>query len=223
MSLGSGIFLSTLIIVVFMTFRYIGERSNLKKILKNLAIWVSGGICAIALLIWGYDYYQNFPAKQTTYYGISIGMSKPDVGYVMGEATQVGEMSKDPKFKGWYMITNPKEIPGGKNIFNYDHWEYGPSDFEPRIDVNFDQKTQKVIEISCYSRYDKGNCESILGISTGTSEENIVEKLGKPNKEKIYGPNGGLTKTLLYQHLNLKLHLEKKAVYSLMITTSEDI
>lgn len=211
MSLGEGIFLSTLLVVSFILFRWIWARWGLKKI----AIGVASSICGITLAIWGYIYYENFPRAQENYYGISIGMSKPEVLYVMGEATNVGEPFEDPVLAGWISLTKTNEISTGKSTADYDHWDYYRNDNIVRIDVTFDSASKKVKAIHCFSG--KGYCQSVLGISTGTSEESVVNRLGKPAMEEIEGGR----KTMLYSDLNLKLHLEKKAVYSLTVLTTQ--
>lgn len=223
MTLGLGIFLSTLLVVSFLLFRSVGERWEIKKILnniaitilKNLAIWMVSSICGIALVIWGINYYINLPTKQTSYNGISLRMSKPEVRLAMGEPTNVGEI--DAKLGGVAIhVTKASETPSGKSITKYDFWSYDINDEKVSINVTFDSALKNVKEISCYSVTDY--CQPILGISTGTSEESVVDKLGKPTKEKV----DGAIKSMIYSNLNLKFRLENKAVYMLTVTTSEN-
>jgi hypothetical protein len=66
--------------------------------------------------------------------------------------------------------------------------------------------------MGCHSR--KGYCRTLAGISTGASEEDVIERLGKPSKEDL---SGGVER-LYYKDLHIAFHLEKKHVYMLLLT-----
>ncbi len=221
MTFGLGIFLSTLLILGFLQFRSVRKRKDLTKTLSNIAlkilnnwgVWLVASICGIAMGIFGFNYYNNLPTKQTSYDGISLRMSKPEVRLAMGEPTNVGEI--DPRLGGVAInITKASETPLGRSITKYDYWSYDISDNKATIGITFDSDFKNVKEISCYSLVD--SCQPILGIHTRTSEESIVDKLGKPTKEMTEGA----MKSMLYSDLNLKFRLENNAVYMLIVTTS---
>lgn len=226
MSLGLSIFLSTLIVVGFLSFRRMGwEDWYLRKIVKRAVIWMLGSLLLIALVTWGYRYYESRPTKQTTYYGVSLGNSQEEVQYVMGQPSSVGEKDKDPIFAGTFFewafnSTRTGKIPANKKIFDYDEWSYDLGDNDPRIhiDIVFAPDSKRVKEIDCFSS-DKTYCQPILGISTGTSEEAVVKKLGKATKESLeFG-----VKTMLYCDLNIKIYLEKKAIIKIAVASPADL
>ena len=198
MTLGLAIFLSTLLIIGFLQFRSARKSMELKKIFNNIAlkilnnwgIWMVVIICGIALVIWGFNYYNNLPTKQTSYNGISLRMSKPEVRLAMGEPTNVGEI--DSMLGEVVNIAKASKTPSGRSIVKYDYWSYEINDNKATIGVTFDSDFKNVKEISCYSAVD--SCQPILGISTRTSEESIVDKLGKPTKEITEGA----IKSMLY-------------------------
>lgn len=213
MSLGLGIFLSTLLISGVLLYRWYGDQWGIKRKLKLVAIWSTVIFLFVALVTWGYKAYENFPRKQNKYYDLSLGMSKDSVKYVMGIPLNVLEESKDPKFSGWKTDIEVSKIPDNKSINDYKYWSYDLGEGQPRIDVDFEAGTGKVKSIGCYSG--RGFCQSILGIYTGTGEDDVLEKLGKPTSETIEG----VTKTMVYERFGIKLHLEKKKVYMLIVLT----
>jgi len=134
----------------------------------------------------------------------------------MGEPTLVEEPDKDPKMVGWMSFMKTSEIPAGKSIDDYDHWSYEYGTKRASLNVAFDSNSKKAKEISCDSRNTDEPCQAIFNISTGTSEEGVIEKLGRPSKEHIQ--NG--IKTMIYSDLNLQLFLQKKVVFMLKVKSA---
>jgi len=82
-----------------------------------------------------------------------------------------------------------------------------------QIDVTFNPEKTAVIVIECYSDDRLGRCPSIAGISDGASEQEVVRKLGKPERSSIEG----VTKSLYYSAVGVRLVLSKERVYMLGI------
>ena len=94
-------------------------------------------------------------------------------------------------------------------------WSYPGSD--RRIDVKFDKATKVVTSIGCYVDPLSGNfglC-AVNGISSGISEEQVIERLGQPTRSSIDA--GSNVKTLEYDKFNMTLHLQKRAVYFILV------
>ena len=67
--------------------------------------------------------------------------------------------------------------------------------------------------IQCYSGDKAARCPSIEGITDGASEKEVVHTLGKPSAFKFEG----VTKSLQYSGLGVRLILEKEKVYLLEV------
>jgi hypothetical protein len=74
-------------------------------------------------------------------------------------------------------------------------------------------KSITVITIECYSNDRLRRCPSVAGVSDGDSEQRVIRKLGAPDASRITG----VTKSLNYRTLGLRLILTKEQVYGLAI------
>jgi len=97
--------------------------------------------------------------------------------------------------------------------------EHGRRNFQ-RLDVSFSPKTKKLTKILCYTNSDQeiyGAC-GVLGITTGMSEDDVINRLGKPEREKIEG----VSKTIDYPNLNVTMYLTQRKVYMLIVRSFGD-
>ncbi len=181
---------------------------ELEKDLKRAIIGIVTLCIIIGSSVWIYFLYVNHITPQIFYYDIKLGMSKAEVLYIKGIPNSVLDEAKDKKLKGFKLIIPTKEIEKNKTFRDFNYWEYELSSYRSEdITISFDQSTGKVIKISCYSN--GYSCTSILGIYTGTLEEKIIDKLGKPENSELTGIN----KKLSYPSINLFFYLEKQKVY----------
>ncbi len=158
----------------------------------------------VGLATWGYVRFENRLTKQLEYYDLKLGMTKNDVTYVKGIPDYV---QPDADKDGWQLVIQTKEIEKGKSIKDFDTWSYHVSEGE-RLDIDFDKSGRGIITIGCFA-HRNGSCRPILGISTGRTEEEVIERFGQPDKEKV----DGVTKNMVYTNLNLSMYLERKKVY----------
>jgi hypothetical protein len=99
MSLGLGIFLSTLVLAVVILYGLTKDRWGWRRILKRTALT----LLALAAIIGGVYFWNQLPVPQTEYAGIRIGMTPDEVMYIKGfPPTVFGELSNDGEGKGWH-------------------------------------------------------------------------------------------------------------------------
>ncbi len=212
MSLGLGIFLSTLVLSTILLYRWTQDRWNWRKGLIRLGV-VTSAIAAVGVgSIYTYDRYQNRLTRATGYYDLTLGMSKDEVYYVKGQPTEVHERpAKGDAFEGSWLVIYVNAIPKGKTPKDYISWAYSlDTTSGDRLDIEFFDR-DRVSRIACYTT--TGFCRSILGIASGDTEESVKDRLGKPDREEL----SGVTKRLRYSSLNLSLYLVKKKVYMLVV------
>lgn len=105
MTLGTGIFLSTLIVSILLLYKWTRERWNWARGFKRFFVFLVAISAITGLGFWGYDAYKNHVVKQTEYEGVKLGMSKDEVLYVKGEPDQLlTPIDYDP-------------FSGGRNLF----------------------------------------------------------------------------------------------------------
>ena len=157
-----------------------------------------------------------------SYYDVRIGASKKEVGYRLGYPASVqGPYRPDPSHKNWQLsdelkVTSngdlegqPSEPPGGSALKQFDEWHY---DFRPdRVTVDFDPETKMATSVLCeeWQKDRKSKCKPILGITVGSTEEDVVSKLGPPAKQDITE----VFKSMSYPEEGIELMLTKGRVY----------
>ena len=182
-----------------------------------------GIIVSVLIGINALDAYNNRPQKITSFESISLGASMAEVAYALGEPSYVLE-NKDIKWddgtvsKGAWMQVNKQEVKKHKDGYKgYFRWDYQSSN--RKVDVHFDKGTKVVTSIGCYvnsKAATHGPCQ-VNGISVGSSEGEVTERLGQPTRSTIDANSN--VKTLEYDNWNMKVLLEKRAVYYIVVHT----
>lgn len=171
-----------------------------------------------------YFFASQLPKKISTYEGISLGESKDSVFYALGPPTDVlfppEDINSSEFWKRSSRVANKKEISEARNgVKSFNLWAFKRK--ETRLDVDFDNE-DRVISIGCYYDLDKnewlttGACKA-NGIQLLDQEEQVKERLGSPDSEKIED----VTKTVIYKNLNMKLYFSRKILYFITITHSD--
>jgi hypothetical protein len=184
MSLGLGIFLSTLLLIVVWQ---IDKRGAWRKFGKcfawSLLLLVLTG-AAIGGYVWWDDYKGDALLKLqremvlnggiTEYDGIRLGMTQDQVLYLKGKPTKELDVESDDSGEAWMWGT-----------------------FDETYTIVFWRKDKTVDAILC-ERHGYLNCTSIAGLETGDSESSVLTALGEPagvpkytkegEKMIVYGP-----------------------------------
>lgn len=202
MSLGMAIFLSTLSISFVLLYHW-GHLSLVKFLKVIVVIVILLSAASVSLIV--IRHYDNRPSRQKGYDDLILGMSMDEVFYTKSLPNAVRDT---PPNDGNMHFTPDIKIDGigpGKWITDYRTWVYGNDSgmiySKKYYVVNFNTD-KKLSEIRCVT-----GCV-ILGITIGTSEESVTDRLGKPEHEKIYG----LTKIMDYTKLNLSIGFTEKKV-----------
>ena len=174
MTLGTGIFASTVLVLLAMAIRQITVRHKWKLTGKIAAGFVA--VCAvIGVGLYAWNYVANLPPAPsvvTELAGVKLGMSPTDVTLALGKPDTAGELENDKK---------------GKTDFYYSY-------VLDNLIIKFSgpDKYRTKVETVCTG---EGYTE-LLGFSYYASEEDIVQRLGKPDFTSI--SKDGLTKAISY-------------------------
>jgi YjbE family integral membrane protein len=170
----------------------------------------------IAVTYLGHPLFVHFGGRllpQTRYAGIRLGMTEAEVIRAKGYPEYVGERMTD----GRRPQLRLSEIPAGKALTDYLVWEFPMGRSAPAsLEISYSRETRQVDRISCYS--ERGYCPPVSGISTGASEDEVMEKLGTPSVAKANGE----TQTLDYPDLRLSVLLDRKRVMMLSVHEFEN-
>jgi hypothetical protein len=211
MSIGTGTFLSAILISIVMLYGITKNRWGWRRIIKRVAL-----VCLTLFLLgaaagMGMYLYNQLPvtiAVQTELGRVRIGMTQNEVKYVKGYPPYVlGPKDDSSNFPGHPVIETGK-LPAGKNVDDYEDWsyaEYGGS----RIDVRFDPTRTGVIVVQCYSHDMLQRCPSIAGVSDGDPELQVIRIFGQPDSSNI---DDG-TKSMYFKKIGVFFKLAKQTVY----------
>ena len=211
MSIGMGLFLSSLVLSIVILYSVTKDRWRWKVGVKRTFF----GFLAIILLsaaAWGGLYiWKLLPTtitRQDQYAGVRLGMTPDEVMYVKGyPATVLAEEVEDPVWKGFLINIETKNLEKGKRVTDYRYWAYD------NITVVFNKDRKAVVEVKCYSNNKLSRCPSLAGVVDGDSEKEAVRKLGNADAAKI----DGVAKTMRYSKFGIELILTKEQVYHLGI------
>lgn len=208
------IFLATVAISILILHYWRGEQWGSRNNSKKLVIWTSVVGALLIFTIVGLALFENLPKKQSEYHELALGMTKAQVVYIKGTPTNVslGDI-KD----GGKTLIKTENIEQDLKIEDFNYWNYSGNKGQ-HIDIDFDKDGSGVIGIGCYSLSSR-SCPSILGISTGNAERDVLRNLGKPDTEEI--TNG--VKTMSYKDLNVIVTLKQKKVYFIGIRSNNNL
>lgn len=165
------------------------------------------------------------PRQPYSYYGLVVGSTKAEVGYKLGYPTKVmTPFRDDPDQPGWKISDDlevnksgniDKNNPSpGRALEQFDKWRYvNGNDW---VDVEFDASNKKLLSVSCLGSTDgpRSGCQQLAGVAIGTSEADLLEKLGKPMKEEITA----VFKSMDYSNIGLRFMLDKQGVYLMSLS-----
>lgn len=193
------------------------ERSGLR-----FALPIIGS--ALALVVGMAVVCLRFASYRDGYCGIQLSNSKAEVMYRLGYPPYVLGQAQPEKTWGGYAspvyttdrAKDPKNaMPNGTKPTDFDQWSYTSVPaigHSGRLDVSFQQPNGQVEQIACLGDSPK-SCPSLAGISIGTTEEELRQSLGEPDKQKL----DGVAKTMVYEKLGLAFYLTKEKVYNIAL------
>ena len=165
----------------------------------------------VAVTYLGHPLYVHFGSRlrpQVRYAGVALGMTQGEVVRAKGLPEYVG----DQVAEGRRSAVRLAEIPGGRVLNDYLVWDFPiGKNAAVNLEVSYSRETKQIIYISCYS--ESGYCPPVSGISTGASEDEVLEKLGDPSVVMARGE----IQTLDYPDLRLSVLLDHKRVVMLSV------
>jgi len=193
MTLGLGIFLSSLFLGVIYLFVATKDRWNWKKI---LFIWPLYFVLVVGVIggtgFYIYNQYENKPKAYDTYLDIPLNATENDLIFIKGDGYDVKQYDSD------------------KNNIYIRYQE----DKENEYTHNIRLKEGKVWRISCFSNrsYD---CPPINKISLKYKISEVEERLGKPDYES--SSDDSTERLWIYEKLNLYMNLKQGKIKTIGI------
>jgi hypothetical protein len=214
MEIGTAIFLSSIIVAVVLLYGFTKDRWSWRRIIfRSLAgmllLAVVGAAAIFAAQYWDQFFFPVTLDRQTEYGGLRLGMSRDEVRYIKGLPTDLVTNDMDQATQTFGVIKQ-SELPKEKTINDYQLWSYEA--YKHSIHVDFG-RGPTVLSIACYSDDKLYHCPAIGGVQDGTSETDLLRRLGTPTKSQIRGA----TKTINYDEIGVEFNLEKESVYRLAI------
>lgn len=193
MTIGEGIFWSTIVIVMFVSIVLLSKYGKWKTFFKCFSVLLGlGG--AISLGVWGFLQYENRPQKMDSLNGIHLGMSEVDVTLAKGEPDDQSEFDPTPDgFRKFLLYGNFKES-----------YTYA---------ILRGSKESMIVTDVC----DKGGYGRVLGFSKYSSEKSLIEKLGEPSNISIN--DKGTEKILSFEQWNAAFEIAKGSVIKVCVTS----
>jgi len=194
-------------------------------VVKRLLKWMGFAALVIAALVaavLGYEEYERYvrdkPRLLTEYAEVKLGDSADQVRYVLGAPAAFLDRTPEEADKPWTKdprVVRADDAKEGHLIVNSTGWQYDVRT-NTQINVSFDAPAPsgKVIAVACYSQT-VYSCPEVFGLRDGSSEEEVLKHLGKPDSDTIESS----AKVLRYEAYNLTLYLVKKRVYMVTVTT----
>jgi hypothetical protein len=213
MELGTGIFLSALVIAVVVLYSITEDRWKWRRFVKRTVFVCLALVLLVVLAGVGAYLYQQIPtsvSRQTEYAGIRLGMSQDEVLYIKGYPPAVlAEDVSESEWKHDYLVIETGKLEKGKSIRDYHHWSY--HDEYRNIDIAFNDTRTAVTAIRCFSNDKLGRCPAIAGLEDGDRERKVLQILGSNPQAKFTG----IGKSLTYSEWGVQIHLTKEQVYML--------
>ena len=198
MSLGTGIFASTVLLLFAAALYQITIRQKWKTVGK-----VFVGVVLVGLVtaggIWGWTIYSERPSVVTELSGVRLGMNPLEVKLAKGAPATENQPSQQED--GEFQIT----------------WVYSLDDNaeEHTLVIFRGEKAEATsVAIVCES----GGYSRVLGFGRFDSEKDVLEKLGPPTNESIR--QNGLSKVISYKPWKVAYEIEKGLVADRCISES---
>jgi hypothetical protein len=197
MSLGSGIFASTLLLVLVFAVWQATKHQKWRSIGKAVAL-----LAAISVLLglgsWGWYLYANRPQVQNELEGIALGATQLDVQLKKGKPSRELKPKDDAEGVRWIFFDNDDR----EDEFTF---------------VLFSENAStRALGVSIVCR--QASYLDLLGFSRYTDEASIIAKLGNPTHISIRAD--GLAKTISFEQWKVAFEFEREKMKSICISDS---
>ena len=221
MSVGTAIFLSSLVFATVILYGITKDRWGWRRMLKRTALAFAAIVALTGAMIGGLYFWNQFPIRlgpQNEYAGLRLGINPDEVMYIKGyppsvlvEAPKPPTSSQRNIFDDLPIEVATSSLKDGKLVQDYPDWKY--KTFQSSLYVTFDPKNRALIAITCYSDDQLRRCPPMAGVSDGDGEQEVIGKLGPAEESRIQG----LLKYLSYDALGVQLTLFRDKVQTLHV------
>lgn len=196
MTLGSGIFASTLLLVVVLAIWQTTKHQKWKSVGKATAVVIAIAVVT-GLGSWAWYSYAGRPQVQHELESIALGMTQLDVQLQRGKASRELKAEGSSKDVRWIFFDNDREDDFTFVLFREDD-------------------STSILSVSIVCRH--SSFLSLLGFSSYTKESAIIAKLGPPTYSSVRAD--GLAKTISYAQWKASFEFEKGEMIGVCISES---
>ena len=206
MTLGDGILWSTVIVVLAASIYQISIRNRWRTVGKAFGILVLAGIL-IGGALWGEYIYKSRPRPYavTELGGVRLGMTPLEVRVAKGAPINKGNATLDLQEDSRFRMTWAFDIVPIEELKGL-----------PLLTVIFDARTQNDLKVSIVCERD--GYRSLLGLSSGDTEEDMVEKVGLSTNESI--SEDGLSKLVSFKQWKVAYEVAKGQIGHVCVSES---
>ena len=182
MSLGAGLLLSTILLIVVWQI----DKRDAWRPARKMSLWFAAAFVVIGILAYVYfGWWPDLEARKARakeidgvrnptdlrYWGVSPDMSKNEVRYLKGNPSQI--------------IPAGRADAAGSVDESEERWLYsfGESPRDYVYDIFWNTATSKIQAIVCHGN-DPANCDRLAGIGPGDDEATVRATLGKPDEDR---------------------------------------
>jgi len=196
MTLGTGVFFST-VLVVF-TLLYLKTRGswNWKRITISILVFIFGGSAIVGGGVYLYSKISGLPKVQNEYAGITLGSNSSDVRFLLGKPDEADKGSEKCDCDSTYWYENKEEFS---------------KDLSALIIRFNNRKVVGVIRVWLGTPY----IEDIQGINRYSTISEVENKFGKPSR--VEESEDGTERRWYYNKYQVRFGFEKGSVTSLGI------
>jgi len=186
-----------------------------KRILAGIGVGLVV-VIAIGWVGWQVNGYLDFTRAATRYQDVSIGMSQDEVHYRRGAPAMVWNDGKSHQL--YRLGDDPasiEKLPSGASVNSFNHWNYldKPQDFFSSHMIFMDYERGKLTSVTCSDEHDL-YCPPRYGITTLTTEDELIHALGRPTSSKL---TPSMTKDISYDDLGATFVLDRGEVFSIAL------
>lgn len=173
MTLGTGVFLSALLLSATWLYIATRDRWRWKRIMTALVGGTFGIAASVALGIWGYTEWEDRPYPMNELNGIRLGMTEQDVRFYKGAPSSSSK----------------------------DEWTYEVRDFKGDPELSYVVILDGGKVQSVWATGEHGKVPGVFGLPSYMRTADVIQKLGEPDSTS--GSKDGAVRMLYYARFNL--------------------
>jgi|GEM_PF-6027099 len=200
MTIGDGIFYSTLLLVVAGFFYFITTTRRWKTLGKVFGVLALAGV-VVGGVVWAYVSYEDRLRPVTEYMGVELGASRADVILALGSPREESGIQR---------------FDDTSELIQFLYYDTLVLAFIGDDSGEAPNVVTSVCTRGSSSTRPYYTEEDSFNITGGSSEDDVYRQLGSSSDESI--GNGGTAKIINYKALNISLHITEGVVETICMT-----